>query len=240
MKATFYYNDKEYTFKLPEVELGGCALRLDVGDDAVDVSATLRQLPADRHFGAIVLCRGILRWHHALSPDVSGKAVFRINKKELPTGVCDLIIIDDRGAPLADRLFFVNNHDYDDNTIKVSGSKLDYEPYEMISLDFQVPDSTDVISISVRDRGTDDPTYDTGNIMSDLLLSSELRGFIPYPDYYFESDDEGRTVNAISIRLFTDAKKKKTKPVKEEKKNYETVTFGQYIQDKEGKELSPL
>ena len=190
LKATFYYNNKEYTFKLPEVELGGCALRLDVGDDAVDVSATLRQLPDDRHFGAIVLCRGILRWHQALSPDVSGKAVFRINKKELPTGVCDLIIIDDRGAPLADRLFFVNNHDYDDNTIKVSGSKLDYEPYEMISLDFQVPDSTDVISISVRDRGTDDPTYDTGNIMSDLLLSSELRGFIPYPDYYFESDDD--------------------------------------------------
>ncbi|MBQ3869442.1 MAG: hypothetical protein II777_02755, partial [Clostridia bacterium] len=62
----------------------------------------------------------------------------------------------------------------------------------------------------------------------------------PYYFSYSESDDDGRTVNAISVRLFTDAKKKKTKPVKEEKKNYETVEFGQYIQDKEGKGLSPL
>ncbi len=62
----------------------------------------------------------------------------------------------------------------------------------------------------------------------------------PYYFSYSECDDDGRTVNAISIRLFTDAKKKKAKPVKEEKKNYETVTFGQYIQDKEGKKLSPL
>ena len=49
------------------------------------------------------------------------------------------------------------------------------------------PETT--FSLAVRDTGTDEPTYNNGNLMTDLLLSSELRGFIAYPAYYFEKDD---------------------------------------------------
>ena len=91
---------------------------------------------------------------------------------------------------MADRLFFVNHHDYDLNPITVSGMQSEYQPFEAVNLQFQAPPGTGPISISVRDGAHEDPTYDTGNIVTDLLLSSELKGFIAYPDYYFESDDE--------------------------------------------------
>jgi hypothetical protein len=46
------------------------------------------------------------------------------------------------------------------------------------------------ISLSIRDTNTDEPTYNNGNLMTDMLLSSELRGFVAKPSYYFEADDD--------------------------------------------------
>ena len=47
-----------------------------------------------------------------------------------------------------------------------------------------------VFSLSIRDTNTDEPTYNNGNLMTDMLLSSELRGFVAKPSYYFEADDD--------------------------------------------------
>lgn len=35
----------------------------------------------------------------------------------------------------------------------------------------------------------EDLHYSQGNILTNLLLSSEIRGFIQSPEYYFESQD---------------------------------------------------
>lgn len=57
---------------------------------------------------------------------------------------------------------------------------------------------------------------------------------------YSERDNDGTLINSISVRLYNTAKKRKSKGAKEAIKNYETVTFGQYIQDKDGTIFSPL
>ena len=57
---------------------------------------------------------------------------------------------------------------------------------------------------------------------------------------YSECDDNGRIINSISVRLYNTANKRTSKSAKEDVKNYETVTFGQYIQDKDGTVFSPL
>ena len=69
--------------------------------------------------------------------------------------------------------------------------------------------------------------------------------------YYFdytEENDDGMVINGISIRLLNTAKKKKTSAKKKTKHQsdqekapeYEVMTFGSYVQDKEGKEKTPL
>lgn len=45
------------------------------------------------------------------------------------------------------------------------------------------------LSMAVRDPQTAVASYDRRDIESELLLSSELRGYIENIDYYFESDD---------------------------------------------------
>lgn len=103
--------------------------------------------------------------------------------------MCDLVVTAPEGQVLADRLFFVNHHDYSSRQVHVEGLKKEYAPYEKISLRVSAPADVNTMSLAVRDSETDSPTYDTGDIMTDLLLSSDLKGFVANPDYYFKTDD---------------------------------------------------
>ena len=190
LEAQFHYADKDYRIDLPKTEKTGCAMSLKEEDGDFTASIRLRGVPMDKDYAAIVLSRGQLKVFERFRPEYeTGTATIGIDSEKLPSGVSDLIIVDNDGRPMADRLFFVNHHDYEDGHIKLITKEMDYNPYEAIDLELQVPEGTDQISVSVRDAGTDDPTYDTGNIMTELLLSSELKGYIPHPDYYFEADD---------------------------------------------------
>ena len=185
-EASFVYHGKTYYFDLPKAERAGCALHVETSPQSTTADIALQGLPTDRDYGVAVLCRGMLKSFQT----IRGNGRITIDQTQLPTGVNDLLVFDETGNLLADRLFFVNHHDYDLNPITVSGMLSEYQPFDSISLKFQAPPGTGPISISVRDGAYEDPTYDTGNIVTDLLLSSELKGFIAYPDYYFESDDE--------------------------------------------------
>ena len=190
LKARFSYHDKDYQFDLPDIEQQGCAISLSEEGSQVTARLTLK-VENSQEYAAIVLCRGVMKAFRRIQPDGQGHCTVSFDKGELQTGVCDLIVVDDQGQPLADRLFFVNNHDYDaTGGITVSGLKSDYKPLEHAAITLQAPSGTRRLSVAIRDGASDDPSYDTGNIMTDLLLSSELQGFVPHPDYYFESDDE--------------------------------------------------
>ena len=186
LRARFSYHGKDYRFDLPKTEDVGCALRLDATSPELSVEIEPHGFAAGSSFAIAVLCRGVLKSFQTITPDSS---LFTLHSSLFPTGVNDLIVLDEEGRLLADRLFFVNHHDYDVNPVTVTGMQSEYQPFEPVSLQFQAPANMKHLSISVRDGANEELTYDTGTIMTDLLLSSELKGFVAYPDYYFESDD---------------------------------------------------
>ena len=189
-KARFRWRGKDYSFSLPKAEERGVTFRLDGGRLAIHA----RQLPPGRHYAVSVLCRGVLRHFQPVSLD-AGKAEVALPLDSLPTGVCDVTLFDDEGQILADRLFFVDNHEYDGHliTAPIQPTRT-YEPYERIELPIQCQGVSQptTISVSVRDKATDEPSYDTNDLLTSMLLSSELRGFIAYPSYYFEANDDTR------------------------------------------------
>lgn len=190
LKARFTYHDKEYKFDLPKTERQGVAIQLD--GDALTIHAC--GLPQEQEYGLSVLCRGKLKYFSGL-PRLTGATNISIPFDSLSTGVNDLTIFDGNGQILADRLFFVNHHENDGNIVTAEINPTHtYQPYEKIDIPVQLPSTSEptVFSLSIFDTNTDEPTYNDGNIMTDLLLSSELKGFIAYPNYYFEKDDAER------------------------------------------------
>ena len=184
-KATFTYQGKNYSFNLPKPEEKGMAVKLENGT----IKVQMKDLPQDKEYGISVMCRGVLK-HFAKLTSTSS---IELPMKDLPTGVNDLTVFDSDGKILADRLFFVNQHDIDNNTITADiDARRTYAPYEKIEIPVQLPAVTDstTFSLSIRDTYTDEPTYDDATILTDLLLSSELKGFVAYPAHYFEKDDE--------------------------------------------------
>lgn len=187
VKAHFTFRGKDYNVSLPEAEEEGVSIRLD--DNRLTVNAT--RLPQGKEYGISVLCRGALKYFGNLSslPDQTDLSTL----VTLPTGINELTIFDSDGHIWADRLFFVNNHDYEQAQITSSiVSTHTYQPYEKIEIPVQLPAVSEptAFSLAIHDAYTDEPSYDDGNLMTSMLLSSELRGFIAYPAYYFEKDDD--------------------------------------------------
>ena len=207
-RATFTYKGYEYEEELPEVEKEGCALTVTVGDSVVE--AVIQAVGVKRPVALHVMSGGVSRFYRPLpvslfsiglavtaDEPVSGLRVCRmaIPLDSLPTGVNQLTVFDGEGRIYADRLFFVNHHDYDAPKLAVSGVRQSYEPFDSITLHLQLTDPVDSLSslsLAVRDRDTEEDTYDNGTILTEMLHASEIKGFVENPGYYFESDDSLR------------------------------------------------
>lgn len=179
-KATFKWNDKEWTFKLPKSQAEGVALVLDKGkakwaSRGVSVAAYA------------VMCRGKLYLFERTSATTASMAI-----DKLPSGVNELMLLDADAKVLASRLFFVN-HDDKVKNVSVKTDKMEYKPFEPISLEVKGAEPKMPFAISVRDARTDDTSFDDGNMMTEMLLCSNLKGFVASPAYYFESNDEAHT-----------------------------------------------
>jgi len=187
LKATFQWRDKKWSELLPKEEAQGVALRLDNNRLTINAAG----LPQDKEYAVSILCRGSLQHFEQVS--LSGQTVVTLPLENLPSGVADVTLFDSDGHILADRLCFVNNHEHDEALITAPIVKdKTYSPYERIELPVQLNgvEGPTTFSLSIYDAYSDGPSYDNGNILTDLLLSSELKGFIAYPAHYFESDDE--------------------------------------------------
>lgn len=119
------------------------------------------------------------------------------------SGVHQLTVFDTQGRVLADRLFFVTNSGDMQPSLTISGQKRQYKPHEPISLNIKARQGNQGnMSLSVRSDKASSNLYDNGSILTEMLLASEIRGFIPNPGWYFESEDtEHRT--ALDLLMMT-------------------------------------
>lgn len=179
-KATFKWNNKEWTFKLPKSQTEGVALVLDKGK----AKWTSRGVSVAAY---AVMCRGKLYLFERTSSTSASLAM-----DKLPSGVNELMLLDADAKVLASRLFFVN-HDDKVKNVSVKTDKMEYKPFEPISLEVKGAEPKMPFAISVRDARTDDTSFDDGNMMTEMLLCSDLKGFVASPAYYFESNDEAHT-----------------------------------------------
>lgn len=108
-------------------------------------------------------------------------------RDQMPAGVSVLTIFDGSGTVLADRMIFIAPKEEAVDSIRVVAKTQELRPCGRVELELTaLPNTT--FSFSAMDVATM-PTGKEGNAKTWMLLSSELKGYIAHPDYYFEADD---------------------------------------------------
>jgi len=205
--AKVRYKNKTYTFDLPESLPSGYAMTLDnLSEDHLLVQIEKSLDMTSQILGFSVSCRGKVYFFDTLQ--VTGEPyILKLSKSRLPSGVNQLTLFNAQGDVLSDRLFFVDHEEYKQLSFKATKNKEFYQPFEKVDIDFQLKDTIgnpieSDFSLAVRDESTEDITYNTENILTNLLLSSDLKGFIKDPAYYFESADRQRKLD-LDLLLMT-------------------------------------
>ena len=203
--AEFVYEGKKYSFRLPEPIDKGYALTTDNlrPGQLRGRLAGYAGCP-DELLGVMLICRGSVAYFDTLSIR-SGAAGFTIPKEKLPTGVHQLTFFNAQGQIFSQRQLFINNG-IEAGNIAISTTSTQYEPFAPVTINVQTtaPDGTPMpttLSIAVRDCQDLGTAY-ADNIFTNMLLSSELKGYIHNPEYYFESNDTEHA-RALDLLMMT-------------------------------------
>lgn len=119
---------------------------------------------------------------------LTGAANVQLPVNNLPEGILHCFIVDGKGEVYSERIVLINKDLSPD--VKVDGLRATYGRREKVELDFQVlygngqglPSEFSVAVLDTRNTVIDN----NDNIVSNLLLTSDLNGRIEKPSYYFD------------------------------------------------------
>ncbi|MCW3787391.1 TonB-dependent receptor plug domain-containing protein [Plebeiibacterium sediminum] len=191
-------------YELPEVKAQGCALHLKGQKDKTydfEIYSNIKE-----KIYVVVQLRGEILYSKAmdLTPGTHSLPVLLDDTNR--SGIAQITIFNDYERPVAERLFYV----FQDNklNIEIKTDKQTYAPREKVEMDLSVtgPDGNPVegsFSLAVVDDKiitfADDKQ---DNIVSNLMLSSDLQGEIYEPSFYFDPKEE-KAPEAIDYLLLT-------------------------------------
>lgn len=189
------------SFALPQAMTSGCAIHVKhaPGNTLLMKVSTTPDIPTSR-LAAVVQARGMVE---CVIENI-GK-ITRLPLSQMIEGVAQISIVDKQTKSIvAERLFFVEKGNH--AAVSILPDKRDFQPRQKITLDIEVRDSdgnpaTGDFAMTVTDAGVVRSDASGGNILTYMLLSSDLRGYIENPSYYFESKDPDRADNLDLVML---------------------------------------
>ncbi len=187
---------KTKSFNLPQAESSGLVLKTDSwGVDSIRVWVDVTDDLKGTTFGLTLTCRGELMDFVTIDTS-SGLTEKELSLTGVPEGVCRIHLFDSNGTLYASRSFYHHSQIIKSPVIEVTSDKNSYAPFDKVSLSFKLEDGNgnpfrDRFCLSVRDvRSQGNPFVD--DLRTSMLLSSDLRGMIESPSWYFDADDAER------------------------------------------------
>ena len=129
----------------------------------------------------------------------------KMNDSLFTEGITHFMLIDQQGNALSERLVFVPDHK--PNQWQITADQPTYGKREKVSLQIAAKDNEGnpvegTFSVSITDRKSIQPDSLADNILSNLLLTSDLKGYVEDPAYYFLNQD-ARTLRSIDYLMMT-------------------------------------
>jgi TonB family protein len=156
--------------------------------------------------------RGKIQYSKTITP-IPGKNTVAISTEEFPIGVAQITVFDAQANPHCERLIFVNKHKQ--LNIDISTDKEKYLPREKVTMNIAVKDENGQpipanLSLAVvDDKLISFADNKDDNLLSYLLVSSDVKGKIEEPNFYFKTN-EPKADLALDYLLMTQGWRKFT------------------------------
>lgn len=199
-KLRFKYKGVVYTRALPTALNTGVVMEVN-NSNPNKVFLSLRTNDATQYKNTIVMAQmsgvTVYAQNYDLSEGNSGGA---IDKKNLPNGVITITCFNEKMEPLCERLVYNNKFAGVNPSFEMKSLNLGAKVKNEFTLS-NLPDSAS-FSIAVTDADLPELSYTNHNIITYLLLGSEVKGYIHNPSFYFRKKDSA-TNAALDLLMLT-------------------------------------
>lgn len=188
----------EHRTGLPAVKNIGAMIRAIPGNQKIlfSVARAAEGGPEFKHLTIIAHMHQHLVYKAKINLEENFMSGGTIPTGQLPSGVLQLTVFTADMVPVAERVVFVNNHEFlfaPELSVTLKGVTRRGKN----TLAIYVPDTLKSnLSLAVTDATADGEFPGDDNIVSRLLLTGELRGYIHNPAYYFSG-----TADSLSAHL---------------------------------------
>lgn len=183
----------QHSTDLPDVKANGVALSVIISPHQITytLSRPDNNLPAANNvFYVVAQMHQRMMYSAMVKLTKQTTATAPILTDSMPNGVLQLTIFNAAQQPIAERLVFVNNHNYYFNTdLHAVEKSMAKRGKNVLQIDV-ANNITSNLSIAVTDASINPIGKNESNIYTQLLLSSDLKGYVYNPAYYFASEED--------------------------------------------------
>ncbi len=210
-KARVTFPDgSENTLPLPAATNSGYTLNIDNSDPAqisinIKPGSIVTDASAVEGISLVGQSGGVVYYAGKSKPCMKSFTAL-VPKNKFPTGIAQFTLFSASGEPINERLVFIQKNDQ--LKLNVISDRQTYQPRQKVKIDLDAEDAAGKpvvgsFSVSVTDetKVPGDETTENG-ILSNLLLTSDLRGYIENPGYYF-TDPNGQTAADLDALMLT-------------------------------------
>ncbi|WP_448103721.1 TonB-dependent receptor [Pedobacter panaciterrae] len=202
-----YPDGSEKQVMLPKVSDEGYVVSINQDDKdslSVSIKASSGLYQSAKTVALIVQSSGEVIYSSSIKITKSIISI-RLFKGSFPTGIAQFTLFNNEGDPLNERIAFVKSRDL--MQLKLNTEKTSYNTKENVWIEMESKDSFGKpvdgnFSVTVINEGK--VTFDEASessILSNLLLSSDLKGYIEKPNHYFitESEETSRALDNLML-----------------------------------------
>ena len=209
-RAEVVSEKKKYKFELPAIENSGATIAVKHDGDSIRFSVAGNI--GEQATGLVILNRNLA---YVYKKNISELSMHRDKLRE---GVNRCLLLTADGTPLSERMFFVKHSAPQQGDVvpiklkaEINGisaeEKTFYKPYRKLTVKISSEDGSPLpkdgsYSVAVTGEENSILTSYSNNIYTQMLLASELKGYIPDAAQYFADDSES-TRNNLDLLMLT-------------------------------------
>lgn len=192
---------KRFPLPLPQEKALSLQVNQVKGKIYVKVLHSLHETPTDSFF-VFSHQRG---WPNQINRWKKGVPYLVYDSKDFATGSVSFMLADGQGRIISERMVFINHHDMPQGT--VSPEHPHYGKREKMNVQIQIADAQGLpwngdCSVAITDNA-DVQAGGSTNILSSLLLSSDLKGYVEDAAWYFEKEQDEKRAQALDMLMMT-------------------------------------